>query len=213
MCLPWDVLFSRIPAKGWQGQKGRGWHQSILYGLPIRRLFQRRDLDSLAGTRRASSASYLLCFLISSSQALLSHYILKKKKKKKLLRAVPKCVCPSCGTSTTVSRHVGTPPGERASCSRWSFAGPGADPQLGCWNRCSAVHLQVCLSLDSHPAGAPPFFRSHVDMGKALPHCISQAPGFLLNSMHVKCPSLHGVKRKVSLDTELCVTKECASWH
>lgn len=90
MCLPWDVLFSRIPAKGWQGQKGRGWHQSILYGLPIRRLFQRRDLDSLAGTRRASSASYLLCFLISSSQALLSHYILKKKKKKKASKSCAK---------------------------------------------------------------------------------------------------------------------------
>lgn len=81
----------------------------------------------------------LFSHLLIPSLAQPLHF--KKKKKKKLLRAVPKCVCPSCGTSTTVSRHVGTPPGERASCSRWSFAGPGADPQLGCWNRCSAVHL------------------------------------------------------------------------
>lgn len=26
MCPTWDVSFSRIPAKGWQAQKGRGWH-------------------------------------------------------------------------------------------------------------------------------------------------------------------------------------------
>lgn len=62
-----------------------------------------------------------------------------------LLRAVPKCVCPSCGMSTTVSPHVGTPPGERASCSRWSFAGPGADPQLRCWSRPTAGMLGQML--------------------------------------------------------------------
>ena len=38
MCLTWDVSFSSIPAKGWQAQKGRGWHcslwRSALHGIP-----------------------------------------------------------------------------------------------------------------------------------------------------------------------------------
>lgn len=83
MCLTWDVSFSRIPAKGWQAQKGRGWHRSLplsaLHGIPHQTPVL--DVTQIPQLGPAGPIAFFfffsfsfLCFLISSSQVLLSHY-------------------------------------------------------------------------------------------------------------------------------------------
>lgn len=108
MCLTWDVLFSRIPAKGWQAQKGRGWHHSlpslathgIPHQMPVLGMTQISELG-LAGPNAFLDFFFSFFLLCVFSSLLKSCSAIKLKK-------CSKCLCQNV-----------------CPCSQWQ--------QLNCW--------------------------------------------------------------------------------
>lgn len=170
MCLTRDVSFSRIPAKGWQAQKGRGWHRSLplsaLRGIPHQTpvLGVTQIPQLMPGSSRARCFLFG-CFLISSSRVLCSREV-----KEMLQRPLPKCVCasprwhmPNCqltGGHTT----WGTVNFPQQMEVYWSRRRPttGLLEQMLC-------RQSLDLSFP-HPPPSPPSLTACVDVSRALSH-------------------------------------------
>lgn len=173
MCLARDVSFSRIPAKGWQAQKGRGQHHSLslsaLRGIPHQTpvLGVTQIPQLVPGSSRARCFFFFIFFHpVSSSLHLKSCSAIKLKKCSKDL-----CqnVCPSQWHMPNCQLTGGH--------TTWGTVNFPQQMEV-CWSRrrptTGLLEQMLCRqSLDlcfPHPPLAPSSLTAFVDVSRALQH-------------------------------------------
>lgn len=201
MCLTQDVSFSRIPAKGWQAQKGRGWHHSLplptLHGIPHQTPVL--GMTQIPQLMPGSSRAHCIFFpLISSSQVLLSHYV-----KEVLQTPVPKYVCssqwhmPNCQLTGGHSTW-GTVSFPRQMEFYWSRRRPttGLLEQMLC-------RQSLGLSFSRRPLVPPSLTENELSSSEDF-----QAKKFSTNLVFEKqSPALQNLRNTAS-KTEICIIME-----